>query len=178
MTFRKATFSDLSAVVTIYDELHQAEEAGLITTGWIRGIYPTEQTAVSALHRDDLFVLEDAGQIHASAVINQIQVDVYAGAPWEYHVPDEQVCVLHTLTVSPKAARQGLGSAFVRFYEEYAAEHGCPELRIDTNERNKTARSMYKKLGYQEIQIVPTVFNGIPSVDLVLLEKHCHAPLL
>ena len=31
---------------------------------------------------------------------------------------------------------------------------------------------MYKKLGYREIAVVPTVFNGIPDVNLVLLEKY------
>ena len=49
---------------------------------------------------------------------------------------------------------------------------GCRELRIDTNARNVTARTLYQKLGYKEIGIVPTVFNGIPGVNLVLLEKH------
>ena len=37
---------------------------------------------------------------------------------------------------------------------------------------NILARALYKKLGYKEIDIVPTVFNGIPGVNLVLLEKH------
>lgn len=32
-------------------------------------------------------------------------------------------------------------------------------------------RALYKKLGYQEIGIVPTVFNDIPDVQLVLIEK-------
>lgn len=48
---------------------------------------------------------------------------------------------------------------------------GCTELRMDTNEKNKTARAMYQKLGYEEIGILPTEFNGIPHVNLVLLEK-------
>ena len=30
---------------------------------------------------------------------------------------------------------------------------------------------MYQKLGYEEIGIVPCVFNGIEGVQLVLLEK-------
>ena len=34
------------------------------------------------------------------------------------------------------------------------------------------ARRLYARLGYREIGIVPTVFNGIPGVDLVLLEKN------
>ena len=43
---------------------------------------------------------------------------------------------------------------------------------MDTNERNSAARAMYRGLGYREIGVVPTVFNGIPDVRLVLLEKH------
>jgi hypothetical protein len=31
---------------------------------------------------------------------------------------------------------------------------------------------MYGKRGYEEIGTVPTVFNGIPGTNLVLLEKH------
>jgi len=63
------------------------------------------------------------------------------------------------------------GRRFVDFYENYALELGCPYLRMDTNERNARARAMYKKLGYREIGVIPTVFNGIAGVNLVLLEK-------
>lgn len=43
---------------------------------------------------------------------------------------------------------------------------------MDTNAKNATARRMYQKLGYKETDIVPCVFNGIPDVMLVCLEKH------
>ena len=135
-------------------------------------MYPSRESARVALERDDLFVLEDGGRIIGSGIINQIQVDVYAGAPWKHDVPDEQVCVLHTLVISPAAAGRGFGRAFVMFYERWAAEHGLYELRIDTNARNAAARAMYRRLGYREIGMVPTVFNGIPGVNLVLLEKN------
>ncbi|MDO4393100.1 MAG: hypothetical protein Q4C80_01630 [Bacillota bacterium] len=48
---------------------------------------------------------------------------------------------------------------------------GCTELRIDTNEKNTVARGMYRKLGYVEIGIVKTEFNGHKQVNLVPLEK-------
>ena len=117
-------------------------------------------------------MLED-GEILGSAVINQIQVDVYSGAPWEFDT--ESVCVLHTLVIAPQAAGRGYGRAFVAFYERWAKEHDLPELRIDTNARNAAARALYRKLGYKEIAVVPTTFNGIPGVDLVLLEKNLNA---
>lgn len=168
---RKAVSSDLDAVVTIYNEIIQLQEDGAITVGWIRGVYPTRATAEDALRREDLFVIEKDGAILGSAIINQLQVDVYAKAKWRHEVDAEKVWVLHTLTISPKAGGQGLGKQFVEFYERYALERGCCALRMDTNERNHVARKLYKKLGYEEIDIVPTVYNGIPDVNLVLLEK-------
>ena len=172
VVIRKAEAGDIDAVEAVYDEIHSAEEAGELTIGWIRGVYPVRATAEAALQRGDLFVLEDGGQVRGAAVINQIQVDVYAGAPWKHAAEDNEVLVLHTLVISPESGRKGYGKRFIRFYEDYASEHGCPELRIDTNARNLTAREMYRKLGYEEIAVVPTEFNGISGVDLVLLEKY------
>ena len=60
---------------------------------------------------------------------------------------------------------------YTSFYESYAAKSGCAYLRMDTNQRNSAARSLYKKLGYTEVGIVPCEFNGIAGVNLVCLEK-------
>ena len=172
MMIRKATAKDIDAVEKLYDAIHTAEENGKQTIGWIRGIYPVRKTAEMALARDDLFVLEDDGKICGTSILNKIQVDSYAEGHWEHEVPDERVCVLHTLVIDPDSAGKGYGRAFVEYYETYARENGCTELRIDTNARNEVARAMYKKHGYTEIGIVPTVFNGIEGVQLVLLEKY------
>lgn len=96
---------------------------------------------------------------------------MYAKGSWQYRALPDEVCVLHTLVISPYVKNKGYGKLFVQFYEDYAKEHGYYELRIDTNEKNKAARGLYYKLGYQEIGIIPTQFNGIPDVRLVLLEK-------
>ena len=169
---RKATCADLDAVEALYNEIHDAEEHGEFTTGWLREIYPVRATAEAALERDDLFVMEEGGRVIGAAIINQTQVDRYYGAAWEHDLPDESVCVLHTLVIHPKAAGRGYGTAFVRYYEDYARQNCWPELRLDTNARNIAARRLYARLGYTEIGIVSTVFNGIPGVELVLLEKY------
>ena len=168
---RKALAADIPAVASIYDKLHTEEEAGRATIGWIRGVYPTEDTARQALSRHDLFVLEDSGSIVGAAIINQTQVDAYYGGPWAYKAEDAEVMVLHTLVIDPDAAGKGFGKQLVAFYEDYARKNGCKVLRMDTNSRNARARAMYRKLGYREAGIVPCVFNGIQGVELVLLEK-------
>ena len=172
MEIRKATEKDLLAVAEIYSDILTEEEKGAVEIGWRRGVYPTAATAAQALERGDLFVGECEGEIVGAAIINQQQVDVYRDAPWEFDAPDEAVMVLHTLVISPKASRKGNGKGFVSFYEEYALSCHCYYLRMDTNEKNNQARSMYRKLGYREIGVVPCVFNGLEGVRLVLLEKN------
>ena len=168
---RKAVAADMDNLAAIYERIHDGEEQGKTTIGWIRAIYPTAATARAALDRDDLFVMEEGGKVVAAAIINQIQVPEYANCPWAYPAPDDQVMVLHTLVVDPLAQGRGYGRAFVAFYEDYARRHGCRYLRMDTNARNAAARALYAKLGYAEPGIVDCDFNGIPGVKLVCLEK-------
>lgn len=169
---RRAVLEDIPGVTAIYDHILTEEENGRAVVGWIRGVYPTEKTALDALKAGTLFVLEQDGAIAAAAKIDRNQVPEYADAPWRYpNALAEQVMVLHTLVVDPAQAGRGCGTEFVRFYERYALDHGCPYLRMDTNARNTAARRLYNRLGYWEAGIVPCVFNGIPGVQLVCLEK-------
>ena len=59
----------------------------------------------------------------------------------------------------------------MRFYEQLAKDQGCEALRIDTVADNMAARKMYAKLGYKEIGIIPTEFNGLKDMNMVLMEK-------
>ena len=161
---RRATERDIDAVAAIYAHIHEQEQAGKTTIGWLPGVYPVRGTAEAALARGDLFVYEEEDRALAAAIINQTQVDAYADGKWAYPAKDE-----------PSAGGRGIGRAFVAFYERYAREHGCTVLRMDTNAKNAAARRLYQKLGYAEPDIVPCTFNGIPGVQLVLLEKKLKA---
>lgn len=179
MNFRKATSRDLMAVGDIYRRIHDHEEAGLLATSWIRGIYPTPDTARAALDRGDLYVLVEtdpaeaggAETILAAGIINQVQLPEYGEADWQLAAEEDEVLVLHTLTVDPLQAGHGYGRSFVASYEDLARDQGMKALRMDTNALNQKARALYRKLGYREVGQIPTVFNGIDGVMLVLLEK-------
>ena len=97
LSFRKATDGDIDKIAEIYSDIHTCEEEGKTVIGWIRDVYPTKATAISARKRDDLYVGEDNGEIVGAAVINKIQVDEYKYGKWEYDVSDDKVMVLHTL---------------------------------------------------------------------------------
>ena len=169
--FRPAVDKDVEAIASIYNEIFDAEEKGLLTTGWIRGIYPTRKTAQEAIDAREMIVEDIQGTIVASGRINTNQMPECAMVSWKYDAGDMEVLVLHTLTVSRKAEGRGYGTEFIRYYEKMAAERGAPAVRIDTNAKNRNARRLYAYLGYREAGVVQTVFNGIPNVSLVLLEK-------
>lgn len=172
-TIRKAARADLDAVCRIYDQIHTAEERGEAAIGWQRGVYPERETAEAALARGDLFVQEQNGEIVGTAILNQTQVDSYAGANWRYDAPDSEVMVLHTLVIDPEAKSRGLGREFAAFYEGYALAHGCRYLRIDTNARNARARRFYQKLGYAEIGVVPCTLTVSPVCSSCCLKSGC-----
>lgn len=168
---RLAELTDLNEIEAIYNEIHTEEELGHVKIGWNRAIYPVRATAEDSIQKHTMFVLETEDGIVASAKINQVQGSEYLEAKWTCQVPDEEVMVLHTLTVSPRYQGKGYGREFISFYEQYALEHGCHYLRIDTQNINATARKLYGGLGYREIDIVDCTFNGIPGIKLVCLEK-------
>lgn len=171
MIIRKAEARDLEAIESIYNKILLKEEEGEVTIGWKRGIYPRRETAEAALKREDMFVIEDDGAFVGAGVINKEQVDVYEKAKWKYSAEDSEVMVLHTLVIDPDKSGMGYGKRFVDFYEDYARENGCKYLRMDTNEKNKAARSLYTKLGFNEIDCLPCIFNGLEGVNLILFEK-------
>ena len=171
MSIRIATIKDVKAISDIYEEIHDLEEKKLTHTGWKRNVYPTEKTAISAIEKGEMYVIELDNKIVAAAKINHMQEKEYSFINWKYDASPEKVLVIHTLVVSPKNSKKGIGTAFVNFYEETAKKLNCTVLRLDTNEKNLKARELYKKLGYSEAGVIPTVFNGIDGVSLVLLEK-------
>lgn len=168
---RPAKKEDISAVSEIYERIIDEDEAGNTSVGWLRGVYPTEIDAQEAFEKGELFVAEQDGIIVGSAIINKNQVECYKGAGWRCSCDDDQVMVLHTLAISPRFFRKGIGNEFIKFYENYALENNCRELRIDTQVKNTAAQAFYKKCGFAEIEVRDCTFNGISSVHLLLLEK-------
>lgn len=66
-----------------------------------QGIYPTKDNARDALDAETLFVGTEDETIVGSAIINKIQPDIYRKASWITSASDDEVMVLHTLSISP-----------------------------------------------------------------------------
>lgn len=74
--FRKAKAEDLPAIAEIYSKIHEERKRGDLYVGWLPGVYPTADTAKTALKRQDRLPGEE-GNVLASAIINR-------NAKWMY----------------------------------------------------------------------------------------------
>ena len=55
---------------------------------------------------------------------------------------------LEDLYVSPENRRQGVGTFLVQFAIDRAREKSCLAIKLDTNEGNRIALELYRKLGF------------------------------
>ena len=149
---RKATTEDINDVVRIYDDVHRREEVGEVTTGWLRGIYPTRDTAETSLKRGDLFVqLDETGEIVGTAIINRLQVDCYVNGSWKCDAADDEIMVIHTLVIAGKSAGEGFGSEFLDFYENYAKACGwIPTHATRLQEDSTKAMDIGKSVSHRQ----------------------------
>lgn len=171
-TIRKATLNDIDSVTEIYRKIHTLEETGKVSIGWNSKVYPIRETALDALQADTLFVMTINDVVVASAIINQEQPSAYLSMDWSFPAPDDKVGVLHTLVVDPDFGKQGLGKAFVSFFENYCKEHSYAVVRLDTQVKNTGPFNMYLNLGYKLAGVCDTPFQNLPyNVELAMFEK-------
>ena len=170
---RLATEQDLPAVAAIYEAILDQEDAtGIRYTGWQRGAYPTADTARDIFQAGTLYVGVDAdGTVWGSINLNGYQLPEYKNGSWSIPAEDSQVAVIHTLTIDPARAGQGLARQMVAFAEETARSQGKTVLRLDTGLENLPANRMYPALGYTAAGTVDVFFMGYATRPLNLYEK-------
>lgn len=170
---RPAVEADLTAVSAIYEAILDHEDAtGVHYTGWERGSYPTAATARDIFNAGTLYVgADEDGVIWGSMNLNGYQLPEYSNGSWTIPAEPCQVAVIHTLTIDPRRAGQGLAGQLVSFAEDTARKQGKTVLRLDTGVENRPANHLYPKLGYTSAGTVDVFFMGYATRPLNLYEK-------
>ena len=153
---RIAKESDLPAVAAVYEAILDHEDAtGLHYTGWKRGAYPTADTARNIFNAGTLYVgVDEDGAIWGSMNLNGVQLPEYKNGGWSIPAEDDQVAVIHTLTIHPDRAGQGK-----------------TVMRFDTGVSNAVSNHLYPVIGYRFAGTVDTFFMGYVHCPLNLYEK-------
>ncbi len=71
--------------------------------------------------------------------------------------------------VLKECRRQGVGAALLEHLEEYCTNEEIFEINLEVRESNIPARSLYRKMGYEEISIRKGYYDG--KEDAVIMKK-------
>lgn len=87
----------------------------------------------------DLFLDEEDGLLRAYCLIL-------------YH-RNTSLARLYSMAVSPGCRKQGLAAALLTYAEGRALLEGTTRMRLEVNQKNKTAHKLYRDLGYTEFAV-------------------------
>lgn len=169
---RLATAKDMEEAAKIYDEVLDYEAEHGTMTNWVKGKYPTGDTAKKALAAGTYYVGEDEnGRLYGTVNLNHVQPAEYGNIPWTMAGEGDEVLVVHTLCIRPDCRGKNYAREFMAFAEELAKEKGCKVIRLDTWEGNEPAKKLYPSIGYRFAGETLVHFEQVIWETLVCFEK-------
>jgi len=160
----KGTINDIDELENLYDNLNDYLKLGINYPGWAKGIYPIRETAVCGIQNSNLFVFRMNNEIAGSIILNHEPETAYAQVIWGIEADYKDIIVIHTLVVSPKYMKTGVGEKLMDFAIEYSIEQEIKTIRLDVSIHNTPAISLYEKCG---CKYVDTVDLGLNIPELV-----------
>lgn len=157
---RKATASDISRIAAIYDEVIDFQKLNGGYMSWIKGVYPTKQTASDALSLDRLYAFEKDGCIVGSVILDCEQPSEYSKVNWATKSDSRKALVIHTLCVAPDYMGIGIATEMLSFAKELATSLNCSSMRLATNSKNSGAIHLYEKNGFSIIGYDKVLLDG------------------
>ncbi|MBE6793187.1 MAG: GNAT family N-acetyltransferase [Ruminococcaceae bacterium] len=146
---RQATFSDLDALMPIFDEARETI-AALGIDQWQDGYPAREVIAADILQARSYAVMCDDEIVGTFVVVDD-------GEPTYDHIYDghwltgddgRAYIALHRVAVAVKKRGSGISTAIIDYATQYAKTHGRASVRIDTHAGNSVMRKMLEKHGF------------------------------
>ncbi|MDO4758968.1 MAG: GNAT family N-acetyltransferase [Rikenellaceae bacterium] len=149
--FRKATHTDLTAILTILEAaIRRLGAAGV--DQWQHG-YPNRERIEADIEEGVGYVIEQEGEVVAYGAV------IFTGEPsyreiegaWLTH--EEDYVVVHRMCVADKVVGCGFGRSFMQQVEALARGR-VRSFRVDTHADNRVMQSLLPKLGFQRCGII------------------------
>lgn len=80
------------------------------------------------------------------------------------------------IRVAPKARGSGVGGALLRQAEQWARDHGCRSMMMETQHINVPACRFYGRHGYRLDQVDPHAYPDLPDEVQMLWRKDLSTP--
>ena len=146
MNIRRATFTELPAILAIYERARAYMREQGNPTQWDGG-YPQEELLIDDINQKQLYVCEESGQILAVFCYfygnDPTYLNIYEGQ-WLNQAP---YGVLHRIAVDAK------GRGVAAFCFDYCLSQ-CKNLKIDTHRDNLPMQKTLAKNGFSYCGII------------------------
>lgn len=114
--------------------------------------YPNKEILLSDIDKQCLFVIEENDQILGAIVLNEAQDKEWDEVDWT--LKNDPSLNVHRLVVHPDFQGKGVAKKIIASSEEFAADNGYKQIRLDTYSKNTGAMKLYTKIGYKEVGTV------------------------
>lgn len=111
--------------------------------------YPSEGAFRSDVEREELWVLEQEGELIGTIVLSSLMDSEYQDIQWL--TPDGNNRYVHRLAVHPRLQGKGYARELMDFAEGKAAGEGAVSIRLDTFSQNLRNQRFYEARGYQRL---------------------------
>ena len=170
MLIRNAIVGEEQAVVAFYETLIRKLAKHNYKLPWQVGVYPTAAQLEDAVTRQSMYLCLEDDRILGAAILNGVQGDGYAEAPWQCNVSDDQVSVIHLLCTDPDLHGRGIGAALVNHLIAEARSQGKKSLRLDVLHTNKPAARLYENAGFSKRREVTLFYPTTGTTQFWLYE--------
>ncbi len=145
MQIREATYSDMEAVLRLYEQAREYFRSADIPQ-WLDG-RPDYDDVFGDIDDGICYVATENGYILAAFIcdfFDERRASLLGGA-W---LNDDEFAGLHKVAVSPECKGRGIGGEIVKFASNRCRENGVYNLRCDTHPKNAPMRRMLEKNGF------------------------------
>ena len=163
--------ADIDELERLYDDLNDYLGATTNYPGWIKGIYPIRECAVTGIQDNNLYVVRYNGKIAGSIILDHHPDEAYNNVRWKINADYSHIFVIRTFVVHPSFLKMGIGRALMDFSFELALRSGIKSIRLDVYENNLPAISLYDKYGFEYIDAVDLGFGNYGLDWFKLYEK-------
>lgn len=154
LVIESGLLADIDELERLYDNLNDYLSSTTNYPGWIKGIYPIRENAVTGIQNNNLFIAKYNGEIVGSIILDHQPEEAYHGVKWKLDVDYSYIFVVRTFVVHPSFLKIGVGRALMDFSFELAKKSGVKSIRLDVYEKNIPAILLYEKCGFEYIDTV------------------------
>ncbi|MDO4467133.1 MAG: GNAT family N-acetyltransferase [Bacillota bacterium] len=113
---------------------------------WVYGLHPSDDLIQSYIEKEAMYMLKEQEEIIGLVAITQSQEDSYHGIQWRVLAKDEEVAVIHLLSICP--SYQGKGMSKICMEKVFDLVKEKKAIRLDALSCNTIAHQLYRSLGF------------------------------